>query len=499
MPGRFDSTKKKAVEKALAELQADIQKALEGVEKKRIGDFEVVQANTEELRALHAKQAELTKLCNRLQGVVEDVESGAVGGHAKSASPRGNTIRQILGSDNLKEWREKSILRATPYSIPVEKGTLIRGRKSVDSDFTFDDPNNPGVVKPWYKPEIVDLRQAAVRVFDLFPRIPVDSNSVEYDKETAEFPWVGRLTADILAAATSIPLNTVIGLGTTAPYNQITLDDGTNSETLTISAIDSATNTVTTNAAANAYAAADTKVTAQYFQCTPESQLKPRASHTITPIQKSVCTMAVWEDASVQVLMDDNRLERFLRLKLMDLVARKSETAIFYGDGVGSNIRGIWVDPEVPQFLWSGGVAGSSRSQHLLRTAFEVIRQNYTPTDVLLAPGDLLEIFLETDDENAYLFIRDLSQPMPSNFFGLTITWSNQLRYQEGANVGGDFLVGDFDAFAVIYDRESMSLQIGTKNDDFVKNRRTMLAEMRFAFCIERPLAAARGTFDTAP
>lgn len=521
MAGTFGTSAKaraqlEAVKKAMEAVSAQVAEHINETNSVVSGTKQTVVANSEELVKLGEQMTKLQKSHNLLQGIIEDVEAGrtpSLGASVGSGdlSPIG-FINDILRSEGLKGYRSaKADERRRPYPLGTMKASIVRGRRrmlidrSKAPDATMDNTTNPGVVKPWYKPEIVDLRQAAVRVFDLFPRIPVDSDTVEYDRENAEFPWVACLTADILAGATSTPLDTVIGLGDQAPYNQITLSDGTNTETVTISAIDTGTNTLTTSATTNAFAAADTTVSAQCFRCTPQSQLKPRAVHKIVPIQKKVCTMAVWEDASVQILMDDNRLERFLRLKLLDLVARMAEKGILYGytDSNGVGFPGIFEDASVPEYPWSTGVVGDSRIDHLVRVTFEVVKQNYFPTDVLLTPDDLRAIFMQKDGESAYLFIRDLSAEFPSNFFGLRITWSNQLETtttDDPVNPnGGDFVLGDFEAAAVIYDREQMSLQVGMKNDDFVRNIRTLLAEMRLTFCIERPLALARGTFDNRP
>jgi HK97 family phage major capsid protein len=54
-------------------------------------------------------------------------------------------------------------------------------------------------------------------------------------------------------------------------------------------------------------------------------------------------------------------------------------------------------------------------------------------------------------------------------------------------------LVGDFSR-ALLYDRETTTLSVGTVNDDFVRNIVRVLGELRAGFGVVRPSAFCRVT-----
>jgi HK97 family phage major capsid protein len=56
------------------------------------------------------------------------------------------------------------------------------------------------------------------------------------------------------------------------------------------------------------------------------------------------------------------------------------------------------------------------------------------------------------------------------------------------ALAAGTMLVGDFSK-AVLFDRQAVSISVGTINDQFTRNLVTVLCEMRAAFAVVRPTA----------
>ena len=61
----------------------------------------------------------------------------------------------------------------------------------------------------------------------------------------------------------------------------------------------------------------------------------------------------------------------------------------------------------------------------------------------------------------------------------------------------GEFLVGAFGLAAQIFDREEASVMISSEDqDNFVKNKVTILAEERLALAVKRPQALVHGTFE---
>jgi HK97 family phage major capsid protein len=62
-----------------------------------------------------------------------------------------------------------------------------------------------------------------------------------------------------------------------------------------------------------------------------------------------------------------------------------------------------------------------------------------------------------------------------------------------------NFLIGDWQMGATIYDRESVSVQVATQHvDNFVKNAVTILGEERYTLAIPLPRAFCKGLFSIA-
>ena len=53
----------------------------------------------------------------------------------------------------------------------------------------------------------------------------------------------------------------------------------------------------------------------------------------------------------------------------------------------------------------------------------------------------------------------------------------------------GTGIVGDFENFCLLVERKGMTVKVGYNADDFIKNQRSMIAEMRVAFVVTRPAA----------
>lgn len=63
----------------------------------------------------------------------------------------------------------------------------------------------------------------------------------------------------------------------------------------------------------------------------------------------------------------------------------------------------------------------------------------------------------------------------------------------------GDFLVGQFQSAATLYDRWEARIEVGYVADDFTRNLVTVLCEERIGLAVKRGAALTHGSFPTAP
>ncbi|HUH58254.1 MAG TPA: phage major capsid protein, partial [Pseudomonadales bacterium] len=105
-------------------------------------------------------------------------------------------------------------------------------------------------------------------------------------------------------------------------------------------------------------------------------------------------------------------------------------------------------------------------------------------------PNDLADIQLTKDDVGRYI-MGDPASPA-----GITSIWG--VPTAESASMdAGTWLGGNFAMGATLFDRWDSTVTAGYKNDDFTKNKITLLAEERIALAIYSDVAFITG--DVAP
>jgi len=472
---------------------------------------EAIKVSGEKMNELADQFHTLQEQTKRLTEVVKVLEKG---GSAPGSEKIEDAISTFMASKTFTTWRDEMKAIHRPMRTKSLKGSFFGAltmrqamyRKAMlhqlammkgNGAGVFSNTENPGLVNPYYRPDIVNIPRPILRLRQLFPvmQIPVATNAINIDRQTIQWDWAQKILAAVVATATTAQVERTTGLGTAAPYNSITFDDGTNSETVTITNIDPDGTITFAPALANPYAAG-TFIRAEYFKCTPESTIKPTSRHRTEQTSYNVYKLTTTQKVSTEMLEDDMRAEQWLRNEMLAAIEQNAEKAMLYGSGNNCHL-GIFEDSDVPRYDLSGGLSGANKIDHLIDVAFEVILQHYDPTNAVVNPIDLKDMFRAKDQEGGYLFLRNMDQMLPTQLISMALTWSTLLGIDRATNVGGDFFLGELGRAATIFDRSDSMIQIGTSGDDFEENLRTLLAEQRFAFPIYSPLAMAKGTFDS--
>jgi HK97 family phage major capsid protein len=112
----------------------------------------------------------------------------------------------------------------------------------------------------------------------------------------------------------------------------------------------------------------------------------------------------------------------------------------------------------------------------------------YPVSGFILHPDDWESIELTKTSEGAYVFANPLALAGPT-------LWGRPV-IATAAQTAGEFTLGAFNMAAQIFDREDITVEIATENeDDFVNNRVTIRGEERLALAIHRPEAIVDGSF----
>jgi HK97 family phage major capsid protein len=211
---------------------------------------------------------------------------------------------------------------------------------------------------------------------------------------------------------------------------------------------------------------------------------KPEAALTATEQTSTVRTIAAWMPATVQQLADWPALRSLIDSRLLYDIRLKEEEQIMYGGGTGTDFTGIFVD---------AGVAAIARG-----TANLVDRIRAGMTDVLVAGGIPTAAIVHPLDWEAILFLKGtdghyLGQVFPAagrqaRLWSMPIVESVSCQARAGdATEAINLAVGDFRRAATLWMRSDATVQLGMQQDDFTKNKRTILGEERAAFGIQTP------------
>jgi len=117
---------------------------------------------------------------------------------------------------------------------------------------------------------------------------------------------------------------------------------------------------------------------------------------------------------------------------------------------------------------------------YLAMTKVQVTGQA-NPTAVLMHPNDWAQIRLLRTSDGIYIW-GSPSEAGPARIWGLPVVLSQGLA--EGVAI-----VGDFQNYSLLVERKGLTIKVGYQNDDFIKNQRSIVAEIRVAFVVTRPQA----------
>lgn len=218
--------------------------------------------------------------------------------------------------------------------------------------------------------------------------------------------------------------------------------------------------------------------TAGAFTAKPESNLVFVKDSTL------VKTIATWIPASRQILADVPRLQDTVNGELIYMVEIRMDQQILVGDGIGDNLLGInnvnGVQLRTHQSAGRAFVSTDTLADTLRRAITDIYLAFYQPDGIVLHPtqGEALE--LEKDNNGQYLKVYD-SATMK--------VWRVPV-VETATQTSGTATVGAYRLGATLWDREATEVRYSENYSDyFVRNAVVLLAELRAAFAVTRPLA----------
>jgi HK97 family phage major capsid protein len=217
-----------------------------------------------------------------------------------------------------------------------------------------------------------------------------------------------------------------------------------------------------------------------------ENTRKPQSDIEFEFAEAPVRTIAHFVKATNQILADVPLLRTYIDFRLRWGVKFVENDALLNGSGAGQSIEGL--KPAATPYDTSRNEAGDTRIDTIRRAMTQVDLAFYPTSGMILHPTDWEKIELTKTDDGAYVFANPLALAGP-------VLWGRRVVVT-AAQTEGEFTIGAFNLAAQIFDREDITVEIATENeDDFVNNRVTIRGEERLAMAVHRPEAIIDGAF----
>lgn len=222
---------------------------------------------------------------------------------------------------------------------------------------------------------------------------------------------------------------------------------------------------------------------------------KPYARMQMDTFTEAVRTIAVWLPVDDQQLEDIPSLAALINGELLYDIDRHLEELVVWGNGTGEEFKGILADPDVKACRVAstviGGVSYDDTIVDIARRGItDVRRAGYEPNAILVDPLDWEKIMLVKGTTQMYVWVV-VTEGGTQRLWGVPVIETIAMQdFGAGSETPKrKMIVGDFQRGAQLFDRKQAAVNVGWINDQFVRNQRTILAEMRAAFGVLRPLA----------
>jgi HK97 family phage major capsid protein len=220
-----------------------------------------------------------------------------------------------------------------------------------------------------------------------------------------------------------------------------------------------------------------------------EGDLKPQQGLGLEDANAPVRTIAGWIKLLRQAMDDTAGLATLIQTLLPWDVRRQIEAQVIAGNGVGQNLLGLLNQPGI-HHIDETGVANVNDADRILMAMTLVILSGGVPNFAAVNPITWQNMLLLREDTSGagsrtgmYLFGGPGSIAAP-RVWGLALTPSV-------AVAGGASLVGDTSGLTLLF-REGVNIKTSDSDqDDFIRNRVTILAEARVACPVWRPASFA--------
>jgi len=213
---------------------------------------------------------------------------------------------------------------------------------------------------------------------------------------------------------------------------------------------------------------------------TAEGIAKPEDGITFTDATAPVQTIAAWQKIRKQALADFAGLQSIIDGRLRYSVLRRVEGQSLNGNGTDPNLRGILQTSGIGTVAFNAGV---ELADLVLSGLTQVYLSDAEPNGIAMHPTDWESVLKAKAAGDGHYFSGGPFSMTPQVMWGVPLVPSASVPL-------GHALVGDFAIGASLLIRDGVEVLLSDSDqDDFIKNRITLLGEMRAALPVWRPAA----------
>lgn len=213
---------------------------------------------------------------------------------------------------------------------------------------------------------------------------------------------------------------------------------------------------------------------------------KKESDITFEPYTVNIRTVAHWIKVTNQLLADAPAIAAYIDTRLRDGLAQRVDAQLVNGNGTSPNLSGL---TDSGNFTAYTPTSDDNLVDAINRLKYLMWVTGNAPDTIYVNPADwgAMERTREGDGEGMYLYgapgtISGL------NPFGVRVVITKDLAQ-------GKIIAAKTSDSIVIYDRQSVAVEMGYVNDDFTRNLVTIRAEERLGLGVERPAGVYYGDF----
>jgi HK97 family phage major capsid protein len=215
-----------------------------------------------------------------------------------------------------------------------------------------------------------------------------------------------------------------------------------------------------------------------------EGALKPESDLTFEPHDYHVRTIPHWLKVSKNLLADAPAVAAYIDNRLTYGVMERVDRQLMVGNGTSPNLSGILDSGNYTVYT---PTSDDNLIDAINRAKWQLWAAGWVPDNAYVNPQDWGDMELQKGSDGHYL--NGLPGMMlNTNPFNVRIIPSPFVPR-------GQFAIGAFARAVTVWDRQSVTVEVGYADDDFIKNLVTLRAEMRMAFEISTPSAILGGAF----